>query len=128
MVKQRLLTGRVLKSSRQINAIDFAYHRSELRLYKSISQSSTRIQIMSYHQTEPCGNIPCPSNFHYTLLAPGTFHFDCTPCSKVNVFTILNHLICSTFQKNHCYFRLIAILSSYEVLRSLMKYKRKTPL
>ena len=55
-------------------ALDFAYafanHRPELKLGRTVSQSATRIEMMSHYMSKACETLPCPSDFHHTLPAP----------------------------------------------------------
>ena len=74
--EKRLTVCHALKSnwSWPISALYFAYalanHRPEVKLDKSISQSATRVHMMSHHMSKTCETRPCASDFHLTFLAP----------------------------------------------------------
>ena len=60
---------------------------------KIVIQSAARIQMMNHIMSKPCKTLPCPSDFHDTLLAPITsllLHLNSTPYT--NFFLIINDL------------------------------------
>ena len=65
------------------SALDFAYssanHRPEPKSGECVSQSASRIQMVSYQISKPCETHPCPPNFHGALLVPVGFNSDFTP-------------------------------------------------
>ena len=58
------------------NLLISANQRRKFRL--RFGQSAAPIQMMSHHLSKPCENLPYPSDFHDTHLAPVTFRFNCT--------------------------------------------------
>ena len=106
---------------RPSSALDFAVanHRPELKLGKSVSQSAVRLQMMSHHMSKSCEILPSPSDFHDTLLAYGTFHFNCTSYNFLLHFSKSN----SKTRRLHLWFHWILSRRSWPHLKFSVIYK-----